>query len=101
MKENIAQLLKREGYVAEVAVEGKPIKKIKINLKYTGRKPVIEGLAARQFAGIAAVCRGHGRSARAGRDGNLHSLNPGGNHDGRAGAQEECGGRIALRGLVT
>jgi len=44
MKESIAHVLKREGYVAEVAVEGKPTKKIKITLKYTGRKPVIEGL---------------------------------------------------------
>jgi small subunit ribosomal protein S8 len=43
MKESIAQLLKREGYVSEVAVEGKPIKKLKITLKYSGRKPVIEG----------------------------------------------------------
>jgi small subunit ribosomal protein S8 len=43
MKESIAHVLKREGYVAEVAVEGKPHKKIKIKLKYTGRKPVIEG----------------------------------------------------------
>jgi small subunit ribosomal protein S8 len=43
MKESIAQLLKQEGYVAEVVVEGKPFKKIKIKLKYTGRKPVIEG----------------------------------------------------------
>jgi len=44
LKEAIAQLLKKEGYVAEVAVEGKPIRKIKIKLKYNGRKPVIEGL---------------------------------------------------------
>jgi small subunit ribosomal protein S8 len=29
--------------VAEVAVEGKPFKKIKIKLKYNGRKPVIAG----------------------------------------------------------
>jgi small subunit ribosomal protein S8 len=44
LKEGIAQVLKREGYVAEVAVEGKPFKRIKIKLKYTGKKPVIEGL---------------------------------------------------------
>jgi small subunit ribosomal protein S8 len=34
----------REGYVAEVVVEGKPFKSIKIKLKYNGRKAVIEGL---------------------------------------------------------
>src|ERR1700691_3235412 len=44
VKEHIAHVLKREGYVAEVVVEGKPFKTIKIKLKYTGRKPVIEGL---------------------------------------------------------
>ncbi len=44
IKESIAQVLKREGYVAEVGVEGKPHKAIKIKLKYSGRKPVIEGL---------------------------------------------------------
>jgi small subunit ribosomal protein S8 len=43
MKEHIAQLLKREGYLSDVVVEGKPVKKLKIKLKYTGRKPVIEG----------------------------------------------------------
>jgi small subunit ribosomal protein S8 len=43
LKEGIAQVLKREGYVAEVAVEGKPFKKIKIKLKYAGKKPVLEG----------------------------------------------------------
>ncbi|HEY3860467.1 MAG TPA: 30S ribosomal protein S8 [Verrucomicrobiae bacterium] len=44
MKESIARLLQREGYVAEVNVEGKPFKSIKIKLKYNGRKSVIEGL---------------------------------------------------------
>ena len=44
MKESIARVLQREGYVGEVVVEGKPFKTIKIKLKYTGRKSVIEGL---------------------------------------------------------
>ena len=44
IKENLAHILKSEGYVAEVAVEGKPLKKIKIQLKYQGKKSVIEGL---------------------------------------------------------
>jgi small subunit ribosomal protein S8 len=44
LKESIAHVLKREGYVAEVGVEGKPRKAIKIKLKYAGRKPIIEGL---------------------------------------------------------
>ena len=44
IKENLAHILKNEGYVAEVAVESKPAKKIKIHLKYQGKKSVIEGL---------------------------------------------------------
>jgi small subunit ribosomal protein S8 len=43
LKENIAKVLLKEGYVADLAVEGKP-KTIKIKLKYNGRKCVIEGL---------------------------------------------------------
>jgi small subunit ribosomal protein S8 len=44
LKENIAHILKSEGYVSEVMVDGKGIKKIKIRLKYNGKKNVIEGL---------------------------------------------------------
>ena len=44
MKESIAHILKKEGYVAEVAVDGKPARKIKLKLKYDGKKSVIEGL---------------------------------------------------------
>lgn len=45
MKESIAHILKREGYVSDVAVEGAVAKKkIKVKLKYEGRKSVIDGL---------------------------------------------------------
>jgi small subunit ribosomal protein S8 len=44
IKEDLAHILKSEGYVAEVAVEDKPGKKLKIQLKYQGKKSVIEGL---------------------------------------------------------
>ena len=44
MKESIAHILKREGYVGDVAVEGKPAKKLSVKLKYQGRRGVIEGL---------------------------------------------------------
>ena len=44
IKESVAKILKSEGYVGEVAVEGNSIKKIKIRLKYQGRKSVIEGI---------------------------------------------------------
>ena len=44
LKENIAAILKREGYVNEVGVEGATMKKLKVRLKYDGRKGVIEGI---------------------------------------------------------
>ena len=44
MKESVAKILKSEGYVGDVAVEGNVGKKIKIRLKYQGKKSVIEGL---------------------------------------------------------
>ena len=45
MKESIAHILKKEGYVADVAVEGKTTTKtLKLKLKFEGKKGVIEGL---------------------------------------------------------
>ena len=44
MKESIAQILKREGYLIEVSVEGAPLKTLKLGLKYQDRKSVIAGL---------------------------------------------------------
>jgi small subunit ribosomal protein S8 len=44
MKESLANILKAEGYISEVAVEGKLPKTIKVRLKYEGKKCVIEGL---------------------------------------------------------
>lgn len=66
LKENIAHVLKREGYVAEVAVEGKPARQIKIKLKYSGRKPVIEGVrrvsrpGLRRYTGALEIPRVRG-----------------------------------------
>ena len=45
IKESIARVLKREGYISDVAVEGAVAqKRIKLKLKYQGRKSVIDGL---------------------------------------------------------
>jgi len=44
IKESIAHILKKEGYVGEVTVEGKVPKKLKLKLKYQGKKGVVEGL---------------------------------------------------------
>ncbi|MGH8025023.1 MAG: 30S ribosomal protein S8 [Limisphaerales bacterium] len=63
LKENIAAILKNEGYISDVAVEGKTIKKIKIRLKYNGKKNVIEGLkrvskpGLRKYVGATEIPR--------------------------------------------
>ncbi|HEV2319744.1 MAG TPA: 30S ribosomal protein S8 [Verrucomicrobiae bacterium] len=66
LKENIATILKNEGYVSEVAVEGKAVKRIKIRLKYNGKKNVIEGLrrvskpGLRKYVGAREIPRVRG-----------------------------------------
>jgi len=63
IKESIALILKKEGYVAEVAVEGKGIKTLKLKLKYQGKKSVIEGLrrvsrpGLRRYVGATEIPR--------------------------------------------
>ena len=44
IKEALANILKQEGYIAEVAVDGSTKKKIKLVLKYSGKKGIIAGL---------------------------------------------------------
>jgi small subunit ribosomal protein S8 len=44
MKESIAKILKREGYISDCAVEGAPLKRLKVKMKYSGRQGVITGL---------------------------------------------------------
>ena len=53
MKESIAHILKREGYITDVAVEGLVAKKsLKLTLKYSGRKSVIDGLKSVSTPGL-------------------------------------------------
>jgi small subunit ribosomal protein S8 len=52
IKESIATILKKEGYVMEVAVEGKIPKTIKLKLKYEGKKSVIEGMCRKSRPGL-------------------------------------------------
>src|ERR1041384_8089786 len=63
LKESIARLLQKEGYVSQVAVEGERIKKLKLTLKYQGRKSVITDLrristpGLRRYVGATEVPR--------------------------------------------
>ncbi len=66
IKENVAKILKTQGYVSNVAVEGDTLKKIKIRLKYNGKKSVIEGLkrvskpGLRKYVGATEIPRVRG-----------------------------------------
>ncbi len=66
VKESIAAILKKEGYVGDVSVDGKTIKKLKIQLKYQGKKGVIEGLkrvsspGLRRYVGATEIPRVRG-----------------------------------------
>src|SRR6266498_1162202 len=63
MKESIAGILKKEGYIADCSVEGKTAKKIKLKLKFQGRKGIIVGLkrvskpGLRRYVGAACLAR--------------------------------------------
>ncbi len=66
IKESIAGILKREGYIADFAVEGKLPKTIKVKLKYQGKKSVIEGMrrvstpGLRRYVGATEIPRVRG-----------------------------------------
>jgi len=66
MKESIAAILKKEGYIADCSVEGKMPKKLKLKLKYQGKKGVIEGLkrvsspGLRRYVGATEIPRVRG-----------------------------------------
>ena len=66
MKESLAGILKREGYISEFGVEGQIPKIIKLKLKYQGKKSVIEGLrristpGLRRYVGATDIPRVRG-----------------------------------------
>lgn len=66
LKEGIARILKREGYITDYSVEGDKVKRLKIKLKYYGKRPVIEGLkriskpGVRIYVGVDEIPRVRG-----------------------------------------
>ena len=66
MKESIAGILKKEGYITDFTVEGKLPKSLKVKLKYQGKKSVIEGLrrvsspGLRRYVGATEIPRVRG-----------------------------------------
>lgn len=66
LKESIAGILKREGYIADAAVEGSSVKTLKVRLKYQGKRGIIEGLrrisrpGLRRYVGVDEIPRVRG-----------------------------------------
>lgn len=57
LRERMARILKQEGYLADVAVEGTPRKRLKLRLKYQGRKGVIRGLRRVSSPGLRTYAK--------------------------------------------
>jgi small subunit ribosomal protein S8 len=57
VKESIAGILKKEGYIADFGVEGQVRKKIRLKLKYQGKKAVIEGMQRVSSPGLRRYVR--------------------------------------------
>lgn len=66
IKEGIATILKKEGFVSEFSVEGDKIRTLNVRLKYEGRRHVIEGIrristpGLRRYAGSTEIPRVRG-----------------------------------------
>jgi len=57
LKESVARILQKEGYVNDVAVEGEKLKSIKIGLRYDGSQSVIVGLRQISTPGLRRYVR--------------------------------------------
>lgn len=61
LKQSLAEVLKAEGYLSDVTVEGTTKKNLRLKLKFAGRKSVIEGLrrlsspGRRVYAGVDSI----------------------------------------------
>ncbi len=57
LKESVANILRDEGYVSDVTVDGTKQRNIVISLKYNGRQPVIAGLRQISTPGLRRYVR--------------------------------------------
>lgn len=57
LKESVAHILRDEGYVSDVTVEGSGRRNIVVSLKYHGRNPVIVGLRQISTPGLRRYVR--------------------------------------------
>jgi small subunit ribosomal protein S8 len=63
LKEAVAKILKQEGYISDISVEGGVIKTLTLTLKYEQKRPVIAGLrqistpGLRRYVGSSEIPR--------------------------------------------
>ncbi len=63
LKESVARLLKQEGFISDVSVEGSTIKKLRLGLRYQGRRSAITGIrqistpGLRRYVGAGSIPR--------------------------------------------
>ena len=57
LKESIARILKQEGYLNDISVEGDKLKNLKLGLRYEGKKSVIVGLRQISTPGLRRYVR--------------------------------------------
>jgi len=57
LKESLAHVLKSEGYLTDVSVEGATKKQIRMKLRYAGKKTVLEGLRRMSSPGRRVYAR--------------------------------------------
>jgi small subunit ribosomal protein S8 len=66
LKESLAGILKREGYITDFSVEGQLPRNLRVKLKYQGKKSIIEGLrrvstpGLRRYVGATEIPRVRG-----------------------------------------
>ena len=105
LKEALARILEREGYIAGWDVskdESRPGNRLKIELKYTpDRKRTISGLKRVSKPGLRVYMGSHDVPRGARRHGHRHPLDQPGTHDRPRGAPVSRGRRGPVPGLVT
>lgn len=63
LKESVAQILKQEGFLSDVAVEGTKLKQLRLALRYQGRRSAITGIrqistpGLRRYVGAGSIPR--------------------------------------------
>ena len=100
MKESIADILKREGYITDYSVEGDKLKQLKLKLKYQGRQGVIAGLKRVSSPGLRRYVGATEIPPRAQWHGHRHRLHSPRSDDRQRGPKTKCRRRTGRLCLV-